>query len=144
MLSLFVLDADSGEKVLVSVNPATERDLAATQDWQTNWSTSFAENLPNKVALHHAKNRELLELMSYELDSRSLAVEVIYLESARHSNVNLLHAEGGNKRYIGIVKALFAYAVQISMDAGFDGVVFFGLKPAICWITISVNSAHGR
>ncbi len=66
--------------------------------------------------------------MSYELAQGSLAVEIIYLESARHSNANLLHAEGGQKRYIGIAKALFAYAVQVPMDAGFDGVLVFKAK----------------
>ena len=46
------------------------------------------------------------------------------MESARHSNANLLHETGEAKRYIGIVKAIFAYAVQISREAGFDGVSF--------------------
>ncbi len=66
--------------------------------------------------------------MSYELDQGSLAVEIIYIESAQHSNANLLHAEGGHKRYIGIAKALFAYATQISIEAGFDGVLVFRAK----------------
>lgn len=66
--------------------------------------------------------------MSYELDQRGLAVEIIYLESVRHSNANLLHAEGGHKRYIGIAKALFAYAAQVSLEAGFDGVLVFRAK----------------
>lgn len=85
--------------------------MATTRDWQTSWKTPFAVELPNKVALHRANDGELLGLMSYELDEKGLAVEVIYMESARHSNANLLHAEGGHKRYYGIGKALFAYAV---------------------------------
>lgn len=36
--------------------------------------------------------------------------------------------EDGQKKYIGIAKALFAYAVQISLDAGFDGVLVFKAK----------------
>ena len=66
--------------------------------------------------------------MSYELDERGLAVEVLYMESARHSNANLLHATGEAKRYIGIAKAMFAYAVRISKEAGFDGVLIFKAK----------------
>lgn len=88
----------------------------------------FAAELPNKVALCRPEINELVGLMSYELAQGSLAVEIIYLESARHSNANLLHAEGGQKRYIGIAKALFAYAVQVPMDAGFDGVLVFKAK----------------
>ena len=128
MLDLFVLDAASGEKVPAVVKAATEQDLAATRDWQTSWETAFACGLPNKVALQRTDDSELLGLMSYELDEKGLVVEVIYMESARHSNANLLHAEGRHKRYYGIAKALFAYAVQVSLDAGFDGVLVFKAK----------------
>jgi len=128
MLDLFVLDAVSGGKIPTVVEVATERDLAATKDWQTNWTTPFAARLPNKVALRRLDNGELLGLMSYELDEKGLAVEIIYMESARHSNANLLHAEGRQKRYCGIAKALFAYAVQVSLEAGFDGVLVFKAK----------------
>ena len=107
---------------------ATEQDFAATQNWQTSWNSTYAQTLPNKVALHRKDNNELLGLMSYELDDRGLAVEILYMESARHSNANLVHAEGGHKKYLGIAKAMFAYAVQISFDAGFDGVLVFKAK----------------
>lgn len=128
MLGLFVLDAASGGKIPAFVRPANQSDLAATQDWQSNWTSPFAVGLPNKVALCRTETNELLGLMSYELDQGSLAVEIIYLESARHSNANLLHAEGGQKRYIGIAKVLFAYAVQVSLETGFDGVLVFRAK----------------
>lgn len=100
----------------------------ATRVWQTSWETSFAVELPNKVALHRADDGELLGLMSYELDAAALAVEIIYVESARHSNANLLHAGGRRKRYVGIAKALFAYAIRVSFDHGFDGVLYFRAK----------------
>lgn len=128
MLDLFVRDAVLGDKIPSVVRPATKRDLAATRNWQTNWSTPFAVQLPNKVALCRLDTEELLGLMSYELDEKGLAVEIIYMESARHSNGNLLRAEGGYKRYFGIAKALFTHAVQVSLDAGFDGVLVFKAK----------------
>ena len=84
--------------------------------------------MPNKVALRRRDNAELLGLMSYEFDEKGLAVEVIYLESAGHSNANLLHTKGGQKKYIGIAKALFAYAAAVSVEAGFGGVLFFKAK----------------
>lgn len=31
---------------------------------------------------------------------QNLAVDILYAESARHSNANLLHIEGGHKRYV--------------------------------------------
>lgn len=128
MLDLFVRDAHLENKISAIVRPAAKQDLVATRNWQTRWETPFAAKLPNKVALFRADNGELLGLMSYELDEKTLAVEIIYMESARHSNANLLHAEGGHKRYYGIAKALFAYAVQMSLDAGFDGVLVFKAK----------------
>lgn len=128
MLNLYVSDYISSTKIPAVVKAATEQDLSATRDWQTEWITPYARQLPNKVALHRADNDELLGLMSYDLDDVGLAVEILYLESARHSNANLLHAEGGQKKYIGIAKALLAYAVQISLDAGFDGVLIFKAK----------------
>ena len=128
MLNLFVLDSISGEKIPASISAATEQDLAATQNWQTSWTTPYAHDLPNKVALHRTDDDELLGLMSYELDEKGLAVEIIYIESAGHSNANLLHAEGGHKKYIGIAKALFAYAVQVSLENNFDGVLYLRAK----------------
>ena len=128
MLELFVLDAISNERIPADVEMATEQDFAATQNWQTSWNSTYAQTLPNKVALHRQDNHELLGLMSYELDDRGLAVEILYMESAPHSGANLVHAEGGHKKYLGIAKAMFAYAVQISLDAGFDGVLVFKAK----------------
>ena len=128
MLDLFVWDTVSGGKVSAVVDVATEKDLAATKDWQTKWTTPFAIKLPNKVALRRTDDGELLGLMSYELDEKGLAVEILYVESARHSNANLLRAEGGHKRYVGIARALFAHAAQVSFDHGFDGVLYFRAK----------------
>lgn len=125
MLDLFVRDAVSRMKVPAFVETATEKDFTATSSWQTNWLTPYAVRLPNKVALRRMDQDELLGLMSYEVDGQSLAVEIIHIESAHHSNANLLRVEGGQKRYTGIAKALFAYAVQISLEAGCDGVLIF-------------------
>lgn len=128
MYALYVVDAKSGEKVDVNIRTATDEDFAETKSWQTNWASAYAKSLPNKVALYRTDQEELLGLMSYDLDECALAVEVIYLESAYHSNANLLRISGKQKRYIGIAKAMFAYAVQISIDAGFDGVLIFKAK----------------
>ena len=51
-----------------------------------------------------------------------------FVESAAHSNANLLNQTGKQKKYIGIARALFAYAVKVSLDAGFGGVIFFRAK----------------
>lgn len=66
--------------------------------------------------------------MSYKVEKRMLAVEVLYVESAAHSNANLLHQAKQEKRYLGIGKALFAYAAEVSIENGCDGVLLFKAK----------------
>lgn len=127
-LSLYVWNAELSEKVPVYVAQADDADFRATANWQTSWKSSAAQKMPNKVALHKANDEELLGLMSYELDGTGLAVEIIYIESAGHSNANLLKINGQRKKYIGIARALIAYAAQVSIDAGFDGVIYFKAK----------------
>ena len=92
MLDLFVLDAASSERRPVFVRPATEEDLTATRDWQTNWKAPFALGLPNKVALCRLETDELLGLMSYELNQGNLAVEIIYLGSV-HIRASIIRAK---------------------------------------------------
>ena len=50
--------------------------------------------------------------------------------SQPESNANLLHMTAHAKKYTGIAKALFAYAVQQSMQHGYDGVVLYKAKTA--------------
>ncbi len=127
-LGLFVYCSHSDEKIPVEVCPATLADLADTGEWQTNWTTKTARAFPNKMALKRADDGELLGLMSYRKEDSILAVEIVYLESAAHSNANLLHTKGEHKKYIGIAKALTAYAVSVSIEAGYGGVVVFKAK----------------
>lgn len=84
--------------------------------------------LLNEVALCYLESNELLGRIFYELNQRNLAVEIICFESVRHGNANLFHIHGGHRQYFGIPKALFAYATQVSIEAGFDGVLVFRAK----------------
>lgn len=126
-IELFVLDI-GGNEVPTYVSHATAGDLQATTKWQTKWTSKAAQDMPNKVALRRTDTNELLGLMAYTVNDAILAVEIIYVESADHSNANLLHEIDGEKKYIGIAKALFAYAVSISMESGYDGVLVFKAK----------------
>ena len=127
-MQLFVWDSTMTEKYLAEVRSATSEDFKNTTAWQTQWTTPAVAAMPNKVALRRADTSELLGLMSYDINESGLAVEIIYIESAAHSNANLLNRTGEQKKYIGIARALFAYAVKVSLDAGFGGVIFFRAK----------------
>lgn len=128
-LNLFVVRVEDDEKIPVAIKPANKADFEKTAHagWQTNWTKMSPAHFPNRVALKTEQN-ELLGLMSYSCDDRFLAVELIYLESQPESNANLLHQKGKIKKYRGIAKALFAYAVQESLRHGYDGVVLFKAK----------------
>lgn len=128
-LHLFVTRSADGCIIPVQVVPASKADFAqtASDSWQTDWKSTDAAHFPNRVALKTGSN-ELLGLMSYSCDDHFLAVELVYLESQPESNANLLHVTGQSKKYSGIAKALFAYAVQQSIQHGYDGVVLFKAK----------------
>ena len=130
-LNLQVTRLQDGAKVPVHVVAAGKLDFqqTASMGWQTNWKTMDTAYFPNRVALK-TEEQELLGLMSYFCDDRFLAVELVYLESQPESNANLLHQNGQEKKYQGIAKALFAYAVQEQprglADAFIIGAVFIG------------------
>lgn len=128
MLNLFVVSQETQEKIDAYISAATADDFAATGNWQTSWQSQYIAGLPNKVALKRRDNDELLGLMSYKVEKRMLAVEVLYVESAAHSNANLLHQAKQDKRYTGVGKALFAYAAEVSIENGCDGVLLFKAK----------------
>ena len=127
-MQLFVWNETSTTRIPTKVLPVTTEDIQQTKNWQTNWASPAAMMMPNKVALHREDDGELLGLMSYNLDEKGLAVEIIYIESADHSNANLLKSNNVPKKYLGIARALFAYAAKVSMDAGFGGVLYFRAK----------------
>lgn len=137
-MDLYVWNSDLSTTVPVEVTPATPEDLKNTSDWQTQWTSKAARAMPNKVALRRKDTDELLGLMSYRVDEKGYAVKIVYLESAGHSNANLLKKSAQPKKYVGIAKALFAYAIQVSKDWGFDGVIYFKAK------TSELREYYGR
>lgn len=137
-MKLYVWNSDSSETVPAVVVPATPEDLKNTANWQTQWTSKAARAMPNKVALHRKDNGELLGLMSFLVDEKGYAVKVVYLESAGHSNANLLRQSAQPKKYVGIAKVLLAYAIQVSKEWDFDGEIYFKAK------TSELREYYGR
>lgn len=128
-MDLFVYNSTGEEKIPVHVVCAESRDFKQTETgWQTTWTSDYAKSLPNKVALKRIDTGELLALMSYSLVHDALAVEIVYIENAGHSNANYVGEKGQHKKYLDVARPLFAYAAKISFDAGFDGVIFLRAK----------------
>ena len=128
MMNLYVWNEDFSKTIPADIAPAAPEDLKNTLGWQTQWTTQAAQAMPNKVALRRRDNGELLGLMSYQIDRKGYAVKIVYMESAGHSNAKLLRQTARPKKYVGIARAMFAYAIQISIELGFDGVLYFRAK----------------
>ena len=134
--NLFVWNTDLSEKISATITPATSEDLKQTMDWQTHWTSREAREMPNKVALRRKDDAELLGLMSYELDEKGLAVEIIYLESAGHSNANLLHTKGGQKNILGLPKLSLPMRRQYLWRLGLEASCFSRRRPLNCGNTM--------
>ena len=139
-MKLFVLDI-GGNEVPTYVSPATAGDLQATTKWQTKWTSKATQDMPNKVALRRTDTNELLGLMAYAVDDAILAVEIIYVESADHSNANLLHEIGGEKKYIGIASCSHMLC-RFLWKTGMTAFLHLKRKPVNWWNTISASSAQ--
>ena len=76
--------------------------------------------------------------MSYRVDETGYAAKVVYPECAVHSNASLLQTNDPPQEDVGIAHALFAYAIQVSKDWGFGGVIYFKAK------TSELREYYGR
>lgn len=111
-------DASSGEIYPTDFRRATGRDIAKAKNWLFDWRREFA----------HSK--------VYKLFLRGLTGEIQGLVSLRDSGdhiwINLVEAAPHNlgkaKSYIGVGGNLFAIAVKISFDKGYQGFVAFEAK----------------
>ena len=140
-MKLFVLDI-GGNEVPTYVSPATAGDLQATAKWQTKWTSKAAQNMPNKVALRRTDTNGLLGLMAYAVDDAILAVEIIYVESADHSNANLLHEIGGRRSTLASPGRCSHMLCRFLWKTGMTAFLYLKRKPVNWWNTISASSAQ--
>jgi len=127
--SPFVILADTGSVVGVTVNLADRSDLEATHGvpaWQTDWTSEYlSEPTVEKYAVK-SESGDLIALAAYQILGRSAYVYILYAESAPHSNptMNLV----GQRKYYGIGELLIAYGIKYSIDHGCRGDVVFDAK----------------
>jgi len=111
-------DAKTGESFPTDFRRATTRDIAKTKDWLFDWRRELTNNEVYKLFLKNSP-REIQGLIS--IKDRGDHIWVNLAEAAPH---NL----GKAKHYIGVGGNLFAIAVKISFDKGFEGFVAFEAK----------------
>ncbi len=127
--SPFVIQADTGSVVGVTVNLADRSDLEATHGnptWQTDWTSEYlSEPTVEKYAVK-SESDDLIALAAYQIRGRSAYVYILYAESAPHSNPTMNPV--GRRKYYGIGELLIAYGIKYSIDHGCRGDVVFDAK----------------
>ena len=105
---------------------ASKRDLEATiaASWQTDWTSDYITT--NRFDLYSLKTLEgeLVALGAYEVREENLAVHIIYMESLPESNPTC----SAVPKYRGVGRAMVAYGIKLSVDAGVNGDVTLDAK----------------
>lgn len=123
---LFVWDR-TGKKVPAKVLRATREDLETTVTapvWQTDWTSEYIAE--DRFEIYAMKTRigELMALGAYEIEEDVVAVHIVYMEGQAQSNPTLCKGP----KYRGIGRALVAFGIKLSVDAGFNGDVTLDAK----------------
>ena len=122
----FVYDT-MNRRVPVTIEPMTPQDAATTTKeprWQTDWSSEYISK--GKFDVYGLKTQigELVALGAYEISEDVVTVHIVYMESQAQSNPTLCE----RPKYHGIGRALIAYGIKLSVDAGFNGDVTLDAK----------------
>ncbi len=100
-----------------------ETTLAAPV-WQTNWTTEYITESGFDIYALKTQMGELGALGVYEIGEDVVAVHIVYMEIQAESNLTLCK----EPKYRGIGRALIAYGIKLSVDAGFNGDVTLDAK----------------
>lgn len=125
----FVIYADTGESVGVTINPAAKADLETTRgvpEWQTDWTSEHLSDPTVEKYAVKSSGGELIALAAYQIRGCSAYVYILYAESAPHSNPTI--SAKGKRKYYGIGELLIAYGIKYSIDHGCRGDVVFEAK----------------
>lgn len=129
VFSPFVVSAENGTHMNVTIAPADQTDLIATRSnphWQTDWTSEFLDDPTiEKYALKSLEG-ELIGLAAYQIRGRSAYVFILYAESAPHSNPTI--QPRAKRKYYGIGELIIAYGIKYSIDHGCRGDVVFEAK----------------
>lgn len=124
-LQYFVTKADSGEQVLIAMEPAMKNDLEATKNgWQSDWTSDFISDPRLEKYAAKTEAGEIVALGAYREDDHGISVFIADIEAQPESNPTLTK----KRRYAGVGRMMIAYGIQLSIDSGHGGVVTFVAK----------------
>ena len=114
-------------KMYVTMSKATVQDLERTKafpQWQTDWTSEYITGSGADLYALKTREGELTALGAYEVRERTMGVHIIYMESQVESNPT----KTKTPKYWGIGRALIAWGIKLSVDAGFNGDVTLDAK----------------
>ena len=126
--SFYVTD-HFGNRVPVNIRPASREDYQQTKtdQWQTNWNSPYIRQRKlKKFAMLTCEEKELVGLLAIEPLPENYCLHMAYMEASPTSNPTL--AKHSERKYYGIGKAMFAFAIEQSILSGFDGTLVFKAK----------------
>ena len=126
-LKLSIVEKCSEDVIPVYMVPMTAQDAKQTLAdpvWQSDWTSNYINSSKFSNFALKTEDNETVALSSYEYWEHFLVVHIAYAESAPSSNPT----QTSNRKYFGIGKAIIAYGIQLSVNAGFGGAVMFEAK----------------
>lgn len=117
-----LLDNATGELVDTEYLKASASDIEKIRagGWLFDWTAPDLHNAEIYILCVQGED-EIQGLVAITVEQRNLAVHLQLAESAPHN-------KGKNKKYDGVGGHLFAIAVQISLENGFGGFIYFEAK----------------
>ncbi len=125
--SLYVLTRANRNKIPVTAKQATAQDLSVTTaepKWQTDWTDDYITKSGFDLYAFHTQEGELVSLGAYELGKSNVVVHIVYMEGQAESNKTL----ADSPKYLGIGRAMVAFGIKLSVDAGHNGDVTLDAK----------------
>ena len=124
----YVIQTNSGTRIPVFIEPATQEDLDKTSDahWQTDWNSEYLSSPSIEKFAIVGPNQETIGLGAYQVHNSQTYVTIVYAESAPDSNPTF--RARSERIYQGVGKLLIAYGIKYSIDHGCRGVVVFEAK----------------
>ncbi len=123
---LYIWNAEQ-RKIFTTAVKASQQDLAVTcadPQWQTDWTSDYITSSDFDLYALKTAAGELVALGAYEVRDGNMGVHIVYMESQAESNRTLVESP----KYRGIGRALVAYGIKLSVDAGFNGDVTLDAK----------------
>lgn len=109
------------------VKKASAQDLGVTATdpkRRSDWASDYITKSGFDLYAFHTSEGELVALGAYELGENSVVVHIVYMESQAESNRTLVSLP----KYLGIGRALVAFGIKLSVDAGHNGDVTLDAK----------------